>query len=620
MGDSMRNQEKQVHELLQHPHSIRLQIILWSMGFATMVALAVSIMSYGYLQRSLKLNQEQSTRINLQLLRAEIDRSLDKTITFANWTRVDPTISTYLSQMVKAERLAESGENANSENSAGRIFKDYRKLSLSTWEHFNNEYNSMGTTEYIQRAVVATPKGKHFLQSVQNSSVNSSIDLAEKLMKTPYFDTLLQNQDYRFIGICKNPLNEFYNTEIIPLVRPITSVSSSDVVGFVYLEISPKIITDAFDSFKMESDAALYITIGEGHSYLYKDGVLREHSLPENTISTDLSTPGFRLSILPSEAMAASRSRHYFYTVCFIFLAIAFSGFFLVMSLSRSITRPIIRLLEHLKVVGQGDFRRDRDIEWDNELGAIGRGINDLSENVKMLMDKKVQDEKERQELEYQILQSQINPHFLYNTLNTIKWMATIQGSDGIADMSTALSRLLKNIAKSRENLITLREELSLVKDYFTIMKYRYGGTIDMELVITDDSVYDARVNRFSLQPIVENAIFHGIEPKGGTGIIRITAERMEQEDGQILLVIKIWDNGIGMDQEQIRNVLNGDAELSNDFFRHLGVSNVNRRIKHSFGSLYGISILSEPGEYTETCFTLPYRTEKNNTEIESRI
>src|SRR5690606_39201106 len=126
--------------------------------------------------------------------------------------------------------------------------------------------------------------------------------------------------------------------------------------------------------------------------------------------------------------------------------------------------------------IAQGQFFVDKMIEWDNELGDVGRGINRLSQDIVALMETRLADEKQKQELEYRMLQSQINPHFLYNTLNSIKWMATIQNARGIAEMTTSLSRLLRNITKDIRKLVPLREELALLDDYFLIQKYRYGS------------------------------------------------------------------------------------------------------------------------------------------------
>ena len=209
-------------------------------------------------------------------------------------------------------------------------------------------------------------------------------------------------------------------------------------------------------------------------------------------------------------------------------------------------------------------------------------------------MEKRIDDEKEKKDLEYQILQSQINPHFLYNTLNSINWMATIQGSPGIAEMTTALARLLRQVSKGSSSMITLEEELALVKDYFLIQQYRYGGGITIEYEIESQELYQCLIHRFSLQPIVENALFHGIEPKGSTGKILVKAWT-DTGEGKKDLRISITDNGVGMSREAIEKVLEQKpAKKSADFFRQVGIANVNQRIRHQFGGSYGISIDSQ--------------------------
>lgn len=222
-----------------------------------------------------------------------------------------------------------------------------------------------------------------------------------------------------------------------------------------------------------------------------------------------------------------------------------------------------------------------------------------------------MEDEKQKKDLEYKILQSQINPHFLYNTLNSIKWMATIQNAPGIAEMTTALARLMKNVSKGTDARITLREELDLVKDYFLIQQYRYGGSLSIRYDILSEDLNGCLIHRFTLQPLVENALFHGIEPKGCAGRIVIRAEKREDPGRNPLLVISITDNGIGMDQETIEKVLKGDTAPSADFFKQVGIDNVNRRIQYDFGPEYGIRIESIVGEYTTMIITLPYMVQE---------
>lgn len=156
-----------------------------------------------------------------------------------------------------------------------------------------------------------------------------------------------------------------------------------------------------------------------------------------------------------------------------LFAALSF-GIILMYFLNRTIVKPVHQLRQNMDSISRGNFLKNPDIEWENELGEIGKGINDLSESVVNLMDTRIEQERQKKDLEYQILQSQINPHFLYNTLNSVKWMATIQGATGIADMMTVLARLLKNVSKRSESMITLKEELELAVITF---RYRSTGT-----------------------------------------------------------------------------------------------------------------------------------------------
>lgn len=319
----------------------------------------------------------------------------------------------------------------------------------------------------------------------------------------------------------------------------------------------------------------------------------------ETLITHSLGQDGWYLHQILSRQQLIKQRQIYLLLIAAICVVILSLGMFMVLSLSRTINQPVARIQKKIDKIAHGDFTRDTSIEWEHELGDIGKGINRLAFDVVNLMEKRIDDEKEKKDLEYQILQSQINPHFLYNTLNSINWMATIQGSPGIAEMTTALARLLRQVSKVSSSMITLEEELALVKDYFLIQQYRYGGGITIEYEIESQELYQCLIHRFSLQPIVENALFHGIEPKGSTGKILVKAWT-DTGEGKKDLRISITDNGVGMSREAIEKVLEQKpAKKSADFFRQVGIANVNQRIRHQFGGSYGISIDSQPGVYT---------------------
>ena len=185
--------------------------------------------------------------------------------------------------------------------------------------------------------------------------------------------------------------------------------------------------------------------------------------------------------------------------------------------------------------------------------------------------------------------------------------MATIQGASGISEMTTALAKLLKSISKGTSLLVPIREELSLLNDYFTIQSYRYGGTITLEVRVEEGFLYDCQILKFTLQPLVENAIFHGIEPKG-TGSIRILVKQELSEGLPPGICISVTDNGIGMSREKADQILSTNEDSSADFFREIGVSNVQKRLQYEFGSAYGITIDSVEGEYTTMCIHIPQK------------
>lgn len=578
--------------------SIRARIVLVSTLFTTILALLTALFSYLYFTRSLRQTQEASIESNLQVVGAELDLSFERVMSFANWTQVDTSIAGYLSHMDRVDPADYSTAD--------------RSLSFTVWKLLNQEYIATGRSNEIARVVIFTENGQYHLQCLQGTSQPSYINVGNSILSAGWFETLASRNGYLW-RLEQNPFYADSSTLFFPVVRPIERSTSADVVGYVFLEVSPAIVLDTLDEISLDTDSVLYLTLNgkDAPTYSYRNHQLTPADLPEGVVSCSLPRTGFTLSMLPSSALFRAQRRHYLGITILIFAAVFLAGAVLSHILRQLIARPVSALLGKTERVGAGDFSRDPAIEWNNEFGDIGRGLNDLSENVSTLMDRRVRDEKQKQELEYQILQSQINPHFLYNTLNTIKWMATIQGSEGIAEMSTALSRLLRNVSKGTRNLIPLRDELNLVQDYFTIMKYRYGGTIELEVQVDEPPLYDLLVNRFSLQPIVENAIFHGIEPKAAAGTITIHAYQKNVPDADTpLLCIDVADNGIGMDEETCRKVLAPNAQESTDFFRHVGISNVNQRIRYAFGSAYGLTIASTPGKGTCVTMTLPSLTE----------
>ena len=284
-----------------------------------------------------------------------------------------------------------------------------------------------------------------------------------------------------------------------------------------------------------------------------------------------------------------------------VFLFCILIGASLSLFFSIRLGAPIKRLTKRLSLIAQGDFSPDPSIETEDEIGAIGRQINQMSGQIDSLMKHRIRDEKEKKDLEIKMLQAQINPHFLYNTLDSIKWIATVQKNTGIVQVVSALSSLLKNMAKGFNEKVTLRQELDFLENYIIIEKIRYIELFDTEIQVDSERLYQAKIIKLTLQPIVENSIFSGIEPSGRFGTIRI---RAWQEEGT--LCVSVEDNGIGIEPENIRTLLTDTSKITKSTMSGIGLPNVDRRLKLVYGDDYGLSIESEPDRFTRVTIRLP--------------
>jgi two-component system sensor histidine kinase YesM len=258
-------------------------------------------------------------------------------------------------------------------------------------------------------------------------------------------------------------------------------------------------------------------------------------------------------------------------------------------------------LLRQTQKIAAGDFSPDPALEGHDELGVLGRGINEMATDIQHLLTRVIADERERRRLELAVLQNQVNPHFLYNTLNSVKLMATLQKADGIREMVTALGRLLMNLAKHTSEKVTLKEEFSLLNDYIYIQNIRYKGKIKVDYLLPDENCLKYLIIKFTLQPIVENAIFHAIEPKKNAGRILIAVTATDSQ-----LEISIADDGVGMTAAQIESLLGGDQAGLNRGLSPIGIKNVNERLKLAYGHQYGLTIDSVVGEYTKVHLRFP--------------
>lgn len=597
------------------PRTMKARITLLTVSITLTITIIMASISFYIFRSFLEKNLIQTTEFSLQLVMDSIATDISELIYLSKWCGSNKSITDYLE--AKADQ------------------EEYTKVKLEAFERLKEEFQNSKISEHIKRIVISDNEGDYIQIIGRAYDIYSSEP--KEIMKLPFYNTLLESPTFTWIGIINDPLAKNYSEQVIPVIRPIYSSYNSSQIGWVYITVSKDIITKQFTNYTIPTDSDVIITIKDDSNPL--EPIYSNYNIKNNSISSTQST--YKLvnelkgvthndrttariikdknnktrtivayeSFLDDWSLSQSISREHikeqrqlYYLLIFVScFVIVMLGTFLLLFLNRYINRPIKIIRSKINRISKGDFSIDPSIEWDNELGDIGKCINTLTYDIKNLMEKRIYDEKQKNELEYEILLSQINPHFLYNTLNSIKWMATIQNATGIAEMVTSLARLLKKVTKESNPFITIEEELSILEDYFIIQKYRYGGSITLEKNISKD-LLDNFLPKFTLQPLIENAIFHGIEPKGEMGHIRINIISLDSHS----ILIEVRDDGIGMTEEQIKAILNGKEEGEHSFFRKIGISNVNRRIKYTFGESYGMSISSEQGEYTNISITLP--------------
>ena len=237
--------------------------------------------------------------------------------------------------------------------------------------------------------------------------------------------------------------------------------------------------------------------------------------------------------------------------------------------------------------------------------------LQEEMEHFLLQADRRYSYENRKTEMELAALQNQIDPHFLYNTLDGIRSQALRAGQTEIAEMTGKLSRLFRYSVRNRGDLVTLEEELSSVEDYFSIQEYRFEERFRLSCE-ADPETLRYYLPKMTFQPIVENAIYHGLEPNKGSGTLVIRAERLEKG-----LRVIVRDDGVGMDEEtleRLRDRLNGAPPEAGSGGRHSGIAlyNVNRRLRLLFGDSSGLTISSVPGMGTDVEVRLPLVDEEN--------
>lgn len=268
------------------------------------------------------------------------------------------------------------------------------------------------------------------------------------------------------------------------------------------------------------------------------------------------------------------------------------------LQLSRSIAGPIRRLMQTMRRVEDGDLHVRSQVSSRTELGQLSDSFDHMIAKTAELMDERLRSEEQKRKSEWKALQAQIQPHFLYNTLDSIIWMSHAGRNAEVVEMTSALALLLRSSIGDGSDTNTLKKEIAHVRSYLTIQKMRYNEKLRYEIDL-DPQTEDCLLPKLILQPLVENAIYHGIKVKQQGGTVRI--ESLLEEDR---LLITVEDDGVGMTPEQLETIL--DKKESDAESTKIGVYNVNERLQLFFGPDAVMKYYSTPGVRTMVMLVLP--------------
>ena len=488
-------------------------------------------------------------------------------------------------------------------------------------ERFNLLYeNNMDQTDSI---ALFSADGE-LLESVPALRVRNNLDVTREAW---FSYTLDRTENQHFFLPQVQQIFESSSDQyrwVIPMTRVVEITKGTDTVqGILLIHLNYTGLKLLLDGVTLGNEGYIYLIDGNGEIIYhpraqlidsglehennravseYRDGIYQETFQGEERVITVKSVgyTGWKLiGVAPRQTVSLNSLKTQLLVV-FVAAFILFLMSLVNSYISSRITTPIRKLELSVNEIEKGNLNAKVDAEGSYEIRHLGQSVQNMAKQIQVLMADIVSEHEKKRKQEFDTLQSQINPHFLYNTLDIIVWMIENEKPDQAVKAVTALARFFRISLSRGKSIITVKDELEHVRNYLMIQhmrfKNRFSYTIEAE-----DEVLELASLKLMLQPLVENAIYHGMEFMDGDGEIFISAWK-EGED----LYLKVSDNGLGMTEEQVARLFSDMPHTGSSRGSGIGVKNVNERIRLYFGSEYGLSIESEPDEGTVVTIHLP--------------
>ncbi|MFG6351764.1 MAG: sensor histidine kinase [Oscillospiraceae bacterium] len=561
---------------------IRSKIILCTVLCVVAVGLGSSLYLYQYMQRIISDKIAQIDRLNAGAIAARLDDSLEQVRTLQTYCGNSGQVIDALNQISGTPGAAAD--------------------ALKAQNAVNVYLRTFPLDSYINRLVIFSEDGAYV--SATTTYEGGLRDLSNLLASEQFRSWKKEGQSgFQRLYPSLNP----NRADCFALFYPVYGYASNQL-GYVYIELSANVITDVLTPY--DDLNPFFVQTAAGNCLTSSAATPLVESLPSG-VGQDaefqydgtayslqchpLHVQGLTLVSCVNQTQLQADNHEILFSTVTVIVMIMLIAVFILILLTHYITTPIRRITEKINRIAMNDYSFDPELEKPrSEMGEIGARLNELGLGFRQLLSETIALHDERARIEMDLLQSQVNPHFLYNTLNSVHWMAVVQKNTGIEKMVKSLVNLLKNISKGVSDRITLAEELALLDDYVSIQSIRYMGSFQYRCQVPEQ-LRQYKVIKFTLQPLVENAIFHGVVPKGSFGTI--TVDAFEEED---LLVLTIADDGMGMTNQEVAAALHPGKEADKSSMTGIGLGNVNQRLKLAYGKRAGLRVESVPGEYTK--------------------
>ena len=346
----------------------------------------------------------------------------------------------------------------------------------------------------------------------------------------------------------------------------------------------------------------------------YKSGELEQEYDGNYLIQVSQENYNLEAFVLVSQSLLTATQKTLIRTLLIIMGAMILAIMVIVLFVSQWMTKPVEEMSSTITRIKDGETQlRVQPVGWSQELTTLGTEFNEMLDRMQVMAQEELQHKMLVERTEYKMLQAQINPHFLYNTLDTMSGIANAQNCPMVSGMCHSLSAIFRYSLNMTDELSTVQNEMAHVRNYLYVMDVRNGSTIAYDYQIDSDTLAD-QMPRICIQPVVENALTHGLRNvRRKDKKLLIRSEHVNEN-----LVITVQDNGAGMDAESMNRLLDQNDMKRVESGISIGILNVNARLKRLFGEKYGLHIESTAGEGTTVTITVPAVSTENSGDMEN--